>query len=69
MGSYDYMQEALTDFATANVQVTWHKYVHPEYPQDPRLPFVSGLACLDIFFFQGFDRARQIFWESVRHAS
>lgn len=69
MGSYDYMKEALADFANAHVQVTWHKYLHPEYRQAPSLPFVSGLACLDIFFFQGFDRARQIFWESVHRAS
>jgi hypothetical protein len=66
MGSYEYMKEVLGDFHTAGIDITWHKYSHPQYSQDPQYPFVPGLACLDLFFFQGFERARDLFQESIR---
>ena len=65
MGSYEYMLPMLPDFSAAGIEVIWHRYEHPVYRQDPRLPFIAGLACLDILFFHGFDGSRKIFQESL----
>lgn len=68
MGAYDYLQGSLDDFRAIGTEVTWHRYVHPQYGQDPNLPFVEGLACLDLFFFQGLMGAKQVFDSSLGQA-
>jgi WbqC-like protein len=37
-------------FARSGVQVQWHDFTHPEYPQCGPQPFVTGLAALDLLF-------------------
>jgi hypothetical protein len=63
-GSFEYMQEYLPMFEKAKIKVIWHEFHHPVYRQDYRFPFVAGLSCLDLFFFQGFEKAREIFREA-----
>jgi len=64
-GSFEYMQEYIPMFEEAKIKVTWHEFHHPVYGQDSRFPFVAGLSCLDLFFFQGFEKAREIFWGNI----
>jgi hypothetical protein len=68
-GSFEYMQAYLPMFEKAQIKVTWHEFHHPVYGQDSRFQFVSGLSCLDLFFFQGFEKAREIFRESLNFKS
>ena len=37
-------------FARSGVEVQWHDFTHPEYPQCGPQPFVAGLAALDLLF-------------------
>jgi hypothetical protein len=67
MGSFDYMKEVIPEFEKEGIKISWHKYAHPFYMQDPGYPFVPGLACLDLFFYKGFDDAKEIFWDSVKN--
>ena len=64
-GSYEYMQEYLYKFQSAGITVLWHNFIHPIYPQIPNYKFISGLSCLDLLFFMGVQKAREIFWNNV----
>ncbi len=65
-GSYNYMQEYLPKFINEKIEVKWHSFQHPVYRQDPKYPFIEGLSCLDIFFFEGFENSKEIFWRNIR---
>lgn len=64
-GSYDYMQENLPEFSQAGIKVEWQHFNHPVYNQHAKFDFVPGLSALDIFFFEGYIKAQQIFWTNV----
>ena len=64
-GSLDYMQEYLPLFKKERIEVIWHNFKHPKYPQHPKFKFVEGLSYLDILFFNGVEKSRQIFWDNV----
>lgn len=66
-GSYEYMQEYLHKFEQANIKVKWHSFKHPVYKQFQRFPFIPGLGVLDIFFFEGYENSKQIFWRNVNN--
>jgi len=63
-GSKDYMQ--LDNFQAQNIKVIFNQFVHPEYQQKYQSKFQPGISCLDLFFNVGIQRAREIFWETVR---
>jgi len=65
MGSYEYMQDILPKFKEANISVRWHSFKHPVYKQKTDGKFLEGLGCLDLFFFQGYEKSRSIFWENI----
>jgi len=61
-GAKDYMDERIFNkFVDNKINIHWHEFNHPTYSQVKKYPFVSGLAGLDILFFQGFEKARDIF--------
>jgi hypothetical protein len=64
-GSYEYMQDYLYKFQSAGITVLWHNFTHPNYPQLPDHKFISGLSCLDLLFFMGVPKARELFWNNV----
>ncbi len=64
-GSFDYMQEYLYKFQSAGISVFWHNFIHPVYTQLPNYKFLSGLSCLDMLFFMGVQKAKEIFWDNV----
>lgn len=66
-GSYEYMQEYIPKFKDKEIDIKWHKFTHPVYQQLPGYPFVEGLSCLDIFFFQGFEKSKALFWNNINH--
>ncbi|MFZ2339167.1 MAG: WbqC family protein [Bacteroidales bacterium] len=63
MGSFEYMQGVLPMFEKSGIQVIWQKFNHPVYMQMAGFPFIKGLSCLDLLFFQGFEKAKGIFNE------
>ncbi|RJQ27652.1 hypothetical protein C4577_00890 [Candidatus Parcubacteria bacterium] len=64
-GSYDYMQVSLQDFEKESIKIEWHSFRHPFYKQQRGAPFIEGLGCLDLFFFQGYKKSREIFWGNI----
>lgn len=68
-GSYDYMQKILPEFDMEGIEVKWQNFHHPEYKQHPKFEFISGLSTLDLFFFQGYENAKTIFWNNVEKNS
>lgn len=58
----EYLDESL--FAKAGVQVHWHGYRHPEYPQRTE-PFVPYLSVLDLLFWCG-PQSLEILWQTRR---
>jgi len=64
-GSKNYMAAYLDKFHNNGLEVLWHQFQHPIYQQNPNEDFVVGLSCLDILFFNGIERSRQIFWDNV----
>lgn len=64
-GSYAYMHEYLPKFDGAGIEINWHAFKHPNYEQNPEYPFIEGLSCMDIFFFQGYKKSRDIFWRNI----
>ncbi|MEM4326286.1 MAG: WbqC family protein [Candidatus Pacearchaeota archaeon] len=66
-GSREYMSEYLHKFNEAGIEVKWHNFRHPFYNQVKGNPFIDGLSCLDIFFFEGFENSKKIFWENIKN--
>ena len=66
-GAMSYMQEVADDCWKEGINILWQEFSHPEYEQLSGFNFVSGLACLDMFFFQGLENSRKIFWENIRN--
>jgi hypothetical protein len=66
-GSREYMRDYLSLFEQNNIKIVWHSFKHPIYEQDKRYPFLEGLSCLDIFFFQGFKKSKEIFWNNIKN--
>ncbi len=66
-GALDYMSEGdIANFEKEGIQVVWQDFHHPEYSQFPGQPFIEGLACIDLFFFHGFEGSRKIFSENIQ---
>ena len=53
-------------FSLSGIEVLWHQFNHPIYEQERGKPFISGLSCLDILFFEGITKSRELFWNNVR---
>jgi len=65
-GARDYMTEELIKrFKDERINLVWHHFIHPIYPQHKKYVFVTGLAGLDILFWNGIEKSREIFWENV----
>ena len=64
-GSYDYMQDIVPSFKDHNIEIVWHKFAHPVYPQMGNKPFVEGLSVLDLFFFMGYSASSEIFMTNL----
>jgi hypothetical protein len=65
-GAVEYMQDVSDDYRKEGINILWQEFKHPEYKQMPEHSFVSGMACLDLFFFQGKEKSREIFWKNVQ---
>jgi len=65
-GSFDYMQEYLPKFEKVGIELKWHSFKHPVYKQQHKYPFLEGLSCLDLFFFQGFKNSKKIFGDNIK---
>ena len=65
-GALNYFtKDDLKKFEEEGVRIQWQNFKHPKYQQSNKLLFVEGLACLDLFFFQGKEKSRKIFWNNV----
>jgi hypothetical protein len=53
-------------FSASDIGILWHTFSHPTYKQENGKPFVPGLSCLDMLFFNGIEKSREIFWNNVR---
>lgn len=65
MGAREYLQPILYQFKKENIKVLWQQFSHPQYTQNSNYPFVEGLSCLDLLFFQGIENSRRIFWDNI----
>lgn len=61
-----FTEEDMSNFRNRGIEVRWQEFRHPEYPQSRSHPFLEGLACLDLFFFNGREGSREIFWKTVK---
>jgi len=68
-GAYAYMQDVKERFKAASITIDWQDFTHPIYPQAKEYPFVEGLAGIDLLFWNGIDRAREIFWDNVKRSN
>ncbi len=65
-GALGYMtSEDMDKFKKENIEIRWQFFKHPTYQQLKNYPFVEGLACLDLFFFQEEEKSREIFWKNI----
>jgi hypothetical protein len=65
-GANNYMtDEQIFEFEKRGIYLKWHNFNYPTYPQHKKLNFISGLACLDLFFWNGKENSRELFWENV----
>jgi len=66
-GAKDYLDDGiLNKFRLSGINLEWHSFVHPKYPQHHKFDFVEGLSCLDILFFNGITKSKEIFWNSIK---
>jgi len=66
-GAKNYMtEEDYKNFNKNNIKIQWHEFKHPAYTQVEKFPFVSGLAGLDLLFFQGLEQSKNIFHENLK---
>lgn len=69
-GALNYMDEhVLASFRMAGIQVIWHNFVHPVYEQSIGANFVEGLSSLDLLFFNGIEKSRNIFRNNINQGS
>jgi len=59
-GAAGYMRDVAGEFDKAGIKIIYQDFKHPVYRQNPRYPFVEGLAGLDILFFQGIANSRKL---------
>lgn len=67
-GSYDYMQNVISKFEENKIKIEWHNFRHPIYKQF-NYEFIAGLSVLDILFFTGIEKTREIFWNNVKETT
>ena len=60
-GSRGYLD--IEGFARGGVQVAFHEFQHPEYPQCGKAPFLRGLSALDMLFNCGPSSRERLFDE------
>lgn len=60
LGAKEYMQESIQDFKENKVDIAWQNFKHPVYGQNSKNEFLSGMACLDLLFFQGIEGSREL---------
>jgi hypothetical protein len=66
IGALNYFtKDDLKKIEEKEIRIQWQKFKHPKYRQSNKFPFVEGLACLDLFFFQGKEKSKKIFWNNV----
>lgn len=69
-GARNYLtEEQISQFEKSRIKLEWHCFEHPVYPQNPRMKFISGLASLDLFFWNGKEESIRIFSENLKNAS
>lgn len=69
-GAENYMDDVVIDaFTESAIDIKWHNFIHPDYLQFKRHPFVSGLSSLDILFFLGIKDANNVFWSNVHNSN
>ena len=56
-GSRRYLDAAA--FARSGIQIAFHDWIHPEYPQAGTGHFIRGLSAIDLLFSCG-PRSRQV---------
>ena len=64
-GSRGYLD--IEGFARGGVNVTFHEFQHPEYPQPGNGPFLKGLSALDMLFNCGPQSREWLFNERTTH--
>jgi hypothetical protein len=66
-GAKQYLNDfQLRKFKENGIDLEWHYFEHPIYPQHNKFNFISGLACLDLFFWNGKNDSREIFWKNIK---
>lgn len=65
-GALDYIKEDdFKNFTKENIKIKFQNFEHPIYQQYNNCDFISGLAGLDILFWNGISKSRKIFWDNV----
>lgn len=65
-GALDYMKEDdFKSFTKENIKIKFQNFEYPIYQQYNNCDFISGLAGLDILFWNGISKSRKIFWDNV----
>ena len=59
-GAKQYLEEVEHNFSKNKIKIVYNKFLHPNYTQSPKLTFIPGLSCLDLFFYEGLQNARSI---------
>jgi hypothetical protein len=66
-GAEQYLDDDhLRKFMENGVDLEWHYFEHPIYSQHNKFDFISGLACLDLFFWNGRKNSCEIFWKNIK---
>lgn len=59
-GGLNYMDDDdIQRFSGYGIELKWQEFEHPVYTQKKDNGFIPGLACLDLFFWQGKDKSRR----------
>ena len=56
-------------FAQHGIQITYHDFEHPVYPQSGSAPFIAGLSSIDLLLHCGPQSPRVLFGEPAKHES
>ncbi|MCX7735855.1 MAG: WbqC family protein [Candidatus Kapabacteria bacterium] len=56
----------IQEFKKNNLNILFNNFVHPVYKQTGQ-KFLEGMAIIDLFFNEGIENSRKIFWDNINN--
>lgn len=67
-GARNYLtEEQIGQFEKNKIKLEWHCFELHSYKQNQKFEFVPGLACLDMFFWNGKEKSLELFWKNIKN--